>query len=227
MPADDGGSIDETHRRILAVIQPVLRKYGFGLAGGNAMKAHGLTHRPTRDINMFTMRAGAIKLAVPEVERALKNAGFGARATRGAEAALVGDWDDYNARWTVTAGEERVLLELALHDLISPPVLIADIGPVLTVEDLLAAKTLALVDRSGARDFWDVYEAMRQGWTPEQLIGLAWRLNPDDYDAAYFTEVLGNLADLDDFEFRQLGLSGRQVTDLRAAFEGQWPRRNG
>jgi hypothetical protein len=104
---------------------------------------------------------------------------------------------------------------------------LADPHQVRTVEDLLAAKTLALVDRSSARDFWDIYEAMLQGWTPEQLIGLAWQLNPDDYDAAYFTEVLDNLADLDDFEFRQLGLSGRQVADLRAAFERQWPRRNG
>lgn len=225
MAAEDGAPIDATHRRIIAVIQPVLEKYGFGLAGGNALRVHGLSHRQTRDINCFTQMQGVIKQAVPEVEAALRNAGFGARPTAGAGAGLVRDWADWNARWTVTAGERRVLLELSIHDLLSPPVVIADIGPVLTVEDVLASKTLAMVDRAAARDFVDVFEALRQGWTPEQLIALAWQLNPDDYDAEYFTQVPENLADLDDFEFEQYGLAPGQVKELREAFDRQWPSR--
>jgi hypothetical protein len=225
--ADDGAPIDETQRRIIAVIQPVLQRYGFGLAGGNALRVHGLSHRPTRDINMVTVREGAIRQAVPEVEAALRNAGFQARGTQGNMADIVPDWDDWNARWTVTAGERRVMLELSLHDLLNPPVIITDIGPVLTVEDVLSSKTLAMVDRAAARDFADVFEAMRQGWSPEQLIALAWQLNPDDYDAEYFTQVPGNLADLDDFEFEQCGLNTRQIKELRELFERQWPSRLG
>ncbi len=227
MAAGHGGVIDETHRRIIAVIQPVIERYGFGLAGGNALRVHGLSHRPTRDINMFTPTEGAVALAVPQVEAALRAAGFGARATGRDMTGIVRDWDDWTARWIVTAGERRVLLELSIHELLSPPVVITDIGPVLTVNDVLASKTLAMVDRAAARDFIDVSEAMRQGWSPEQLIALAWQLNPDDYDADYFTQVLPNLADLDDFEFTQYGLGDRQVKELRQLFEQQWPARQG
>lgn len=225
MTTDDGAPIDETHRRIISVIQPVLERYGFGLAGGNALRVHRLSHRPTRDINCFSERQGAIKQAVPEVEAALQNAGFEARATGGAGAGLIRDWDDWNARWTVTAGDRRVMLELGIHDLLSPPVVIADIGPVLTVQDVLASKTLAMVDRAAARDFADVFEVLKRGWTPEQLIALAWQLNPDDYDAAYFTQVPENLADLDDFEFEQYGLNPGQVKELRDLFQRLWPSR--
>jgi hypothetical protein len=227
MAADHDGAIDETHRRIIAVIQPVLERYGFGLAGGNALRVHGLSHRPTRDINVFTPTEGAVTQAVPEVERALRDAGFEARATGAAMSGLVRDWDEWTARWTVTAGERRVLLELSFHELLSPPVAITDVGPVLTVDDVLASKTLAMVDRAAARDFIDVAEAMRQGWSPEQLIALAWRLNPDDYHAGYFTQVLPNLADLDDFEFEQYGLNPGQVKELRELFERLWPSRQG
>jgi hypothetical protein len=225
MAAEHGAPIDETHRRIIAVIQPVLNRYGFGLAGGNALRVHGLSHRPTRDINMFTPTEGAVAQAVPQVEAALRNAGFDARATGREWAGSVRDWNDYTARWTVTAGERRVLLELSLHELLSPPVVITDIGPVLTVDDVLASKTLAMVDRAAARDFIDVFEAMQQGWSPEQLIALAWQLNSDDYDAGYFTQVRPNLADLDDFEFTQYGLDSGQVKELRELFEQRWPNR--
>jgi hypothetical protein len=227
VPADRGGALDEAHRRIIAVIQPVLGRYGFGLAGGNALRAHGLSLRPTRDINVFTPLEGAVPQAVPEVEKALRNAGFEVRATTPPAAGLVRDWDQWNARWTVTAGGRRVLLELSCHELLGPPVVIADIGPVLAVDDVLASKTLALVDRAAARDFIDVFEAMRQGWTPEQLIALAWQLNPDDYDAAFFTQVPENLDDLDDFEFEQYGLNSGQVEELRELFQQSWPSRQG
>lgn len=174
---------------------------------------------------MFTPTEGAVALAVPQVEAALQAAGFEARATECDMAGMVRDWRDWTARWTVTAGDRRVMLELAIHERLSPPVVIADISPVLGVEDVLSSKTLAMVDRAAARDFIDIYEAMRHGWSPEQLIALAWELNSDDYPADYFTQVLPNLADLDDFEFTQYGLSDQHVKDLRQLFEQQWPAR--
>jgi predicted nucleotidyltransferase component of viral defense system len=218
-----GGAIDETHRRIIAVIQPVLKQYGFGLAGGNALRVHGLSSRPTRDINMFTAQEGVIAQAVPQVEAALREAGFEVRAR--AQTGLVRDGAEHVARWVVTAAGRRVLLELRLHDMMSQPIVVSNIGSVLDVEDVLAGKTLALVDRADARDFVDVFEAIRRGWSPEQLIALAWRLNAVDYDVEYFTEVLSNLADLDDFAFSQYGLSGGKLKDLRDTFENLWPSR--
>lgn len=226
MSDDRSGDIDQAHRLIISAIRPVLEQYGFGLAGGNALRVHGLSSRPTRDVNMFTSQDGAITRVVPKVEAALRAAGFGVQLA-GAhmrKVEFLPDVANYDARWIVTVGERRVLLEVALRDTLNPPTVIGDIGPVLGVDDVLASKTLALVDRADARDFADVFEAMRRGWSPERLIALAWRLNPADYDAEHFTEVRRNLAELDDFEFTKYGLSLQQVKELRELFR-QWPAR--
>ena len=224
MTTGNASAVEETHRRIIAVVEPVLSRRGFALAGGNALRAHGLSARPTRDINMFTARAGAITQAAPQVETALRAAGFAVQpaAAHTDLAGLVPDWADYDTRWIVTAGGQRVLLQLGFDERVGQPVLITGIGPVLGVEDVLGGKVLALVDRADARDFIDVAEAMRRGWSPEQLIALAWRLSPDDYDAEQFTQVPARLAGLDDFEFAQYGLDHRQVKELRELFTG-WP----
>lgn len=223
MAANPADAIDETHRRIIQVIRPVIEQYGFGLAGGNALRAHGLSSRPTRDINMATRTEGAISRALPRVEAALRAAGFDVRPTGTWMSEVVSDAADYTARLVVTAGGKRVLLELGVRDMLSPPAQMKNVGLVLNVEDVLASKTLALADRAAARDFIDVYEAMQQGWSPERLIALAWRLNPGDYDAASFTQVVPNLEELDDFEFSQYGLGPRQVKELRDTFRSRWP----
>jgi hypothetical protein len=70
----------------------------------------------------------------------------------------------------VTAGERRVLPELSLHDLLNPPGSIQDIGLVLNAEDVLVSKTLAIFCRAAVRGLVDVFEAMRRGWSPEQLM---------------------------------------------------------
>jgi hypothetical protein len=223
MADDQGGAIDEAHRRIITVIQPALEKYGFGLAGGNALRVHGLSTRPTRDVNMFTPREGALTRAVPEVEAALLAAGFKAEFdTRGG---LTRDYDDYDAQWLVTVDSRRIVLHLHVDETFPLPVVVSGIGPVHDAEAVLGGKVIALVIRADARDFVDVFEAMRRGWSPEALIGLVWRLNPHDYDAEYFTQVLPNLRQLGDFDFTQYGLSEQQVRELRDLFEKQWPAR--
>lgn len=240
MAADQRGVIDDDHRRIIAVIQPVLKQYRFALAGGNALRVHGLSTRETRDVNMHTSappQEVQIGRVAPLVETALLAAGFGVQRVPVPGSGIFPDADDYQARWNVTvssadqpeaflenpaASERRILLQLFVDELLSPPVDIPDLGLVLRVEDALAGKVAALATRADARDFIDVAEAMRRGWSPDDLIGLAMQQNPD-YDRPYFTQVRANLAALDDFEFtQQYGLSLKQVRELRELFE-QWP----
>ncbi|MGH3205939.1 MAG: nucleotidyl transferase AbiEii/AbiGii toxin family protein [Streptosporangiaceae bacterium] len=224
MAAGHGGAIDDAHRSIIEVIQPVLAKYGYGLAGGNALRVHGLSTRPTRDVNMFTSREGAVKPAVPEVEAALRAAGFDVEFdNRGGHFAR--DYDDYDAQWLVTVGDRRIVLHLHVDETFPQPVVISGVGPVHDKEAVLGGKVIALVIRADARDFADVFEAMEQGWSAEALIALAWQLNPHDYDADHFTGVLPNLRQLPDFDFIQYGMSGQQVKRLRDLFERQWPAR--
>lgn len=42
----------------------VAQRYGFALGGGHALIAHGIVHRPTEDIDLFTDRHGAVQAAV-------------------------------------------------------------------------------------------------------------------------------------------------------------------
>jgi len=229
MADEHGGAIDEideAHRRIIDTIQPVLAKYGYGLAGGNALRVHGLTSRPTRDVNMFSPREGAITPAVPEVEAALRAAGFAAEFdNRGGH--LWRDYDEYDAQWLVTVGGRRIVLHLHVDETFPLPAVVSGIGPVHDAEAVLGGKVISLIIRADARDFADVFEAMERGWSPEALIALAWRLNPDDYDAEYFTGVLPNLRQLPDFDFAQYGMSEQRVNKLRDLFEQQWPAREG
>jgi hypothetical protein len=228
MTDDPSGVIDAAHRQIIAAIQPVLAQYGFGLAGGNALQALGLSDRPTRDVNMFTPDQSAIRQVMPLVERALRDAGFDARLSQGDDqiAHAVRDAADWHAEWIVIVDGRRILLHLGFHELLSPPAPVGDIGPVLDIRDVLGEKVLALTDRLDARDFIDVFRAMQKGWSPERLIDLAWRVNPQDYAADDFTRVLPALAEIDDFEFTQYGLSAGQVAELRERFQ-QWPVRSG
>lgn len=50
--------------------------YGFALAGGNALAAHGLLSRPTQDIDLFTPTAGGTGQVVDAVRAALTADGY-------------------------------------------------------------------------------------------------------------------------------------------------------
>ncbi|HEY2552316.1 MAG TPA: hypothetical protein VGI64_17245 [Streptosporangiaceae bacterium] len=70
------GGLDEYHEGIVRVVPPVLEQDGFALAGGNALRAHGLTTRSTQDVNLFSDRERGVVNVTSKVELALRNAGY-------------------------------------------------------------------------------------------------------------------------------------------------------
>ena len=71
-----------------AVIELALRAagaYGFALAGGNALAAHGLLSRPTQDIDLFTPVAGGTGQVIGAVQDALTVEGYAVRVVRAAD----------------------------------------------------------------------------------------------------------------------------------------------
>lgn len=42
------------HRKVAAIALGAAAGYGFALGGGNALLAHGVTTRPTQDVDLFT-----------------------------------------------------------------------------------------------------------------------------------------------------------------------------
>ena len=215
--------LNELHRRVATVALRVATRHGFALGGGNALIAHGLTTRPTQDVDLFTNEETGVEAAANSVETALREAGFD--ADREDEADGLSDvfegMDEGLAEWTVTDRDgQRMMLQMAYFDRTAQPVPM-DVGPVLSLEDVVGGKVCALASRAEPRDYIDTAAALKQ-YSIDQVISLARRLDPglDDRD---FADAARRLDRWGDSIFAPFGLSAADIAALRAAFR-DWPR---
>ncbi len=143
-----------------------LEAYGFCLADGYAVHAHGLVERPSEDIDLFTSRAHIAEFpqAVLTAVRAFESSGLSVNT----ELAI----DEFARLW-VADGSERSKVELGVDWRAHPPMQLS-IGPVLHVEDAVANKVCALFSRALVRDFIDVHDRVRR----PVAAGLATRHRP-------------------------------------------------
>src|SRR5918997_1584556 len=117
--------MEPRHQRIAEIALAAGGPYGFALAGGYAVRAHGMGNRPSADVDLFTdwhLRAD-FPTAVEHIIRALEEAGF---------VVILALRHDTFARLLITDGSslEPEKLELSADWRAHPPVKI-DIGPVL------------------------------------------------------------------------------------------------
>jgi Nucleotidyl transferase AbiEii toxin, Type IV TA system len=215
--------IDELQREIAVIALRAAARYGFALAGGNALIAHGIVDRPTEDVDLFSDQEAGVAAAARAVEAALHEAGF--RADRRDTSEGLGDifygMGEEFAEWIITApGGQETMLQMAYFDRIHGPVTM-DVGPVLDLEDLAGSKVCALASRVEPRDFVDTAAALRH-YTADQLIGFARRLDSglDDRDFAAAGRQLDRMPD---GVFARYGLGPQDVAWLRAQFAA-WPR---
>ncbi|MDQ1106620.1 nucleotidyl transferase AbiEii/AbiGii toxin family protein [Nocardioides zeae] len=170
-PDLERAAFEQIQQRVAAVALRSAAASGFALAGAGAIRAHGVTDRPTQDVDLFTTQTdpAAFSAAVDEVVAGLGNEGFQVAALRRL---------DGFARLQVlapptpaTTEEHRpggpedpsglvVEVDLGIDWRAHPPVTL-DVGPVLALEDAVANKVLALYSRGEVRDYLDV-DAIRQ-----------------------------------------------------------------
>lgn len=170
-PDPERAAFEQIQQRVAAVALRSAAASGFALAGAGAIRAHGVTDRPTQDVDLFTTQTdpAAFSAAVDEVVAGLGNEGFQVAALRRL---------DGFARLQVlapptpaTTEEHRpggpedpsglvVEVDLGIDWRAHPPVTL-DVGPVLALEDAVANKVLALYSRGEVRDYLDV-DAIRQ-----------------------------------------------------------------
>jgi hypothetical protein len=204
--------MDPRHERIAEIALGAGGRYGFALAGGYAVSAHGMGDRPSGDVDLFTdwqMRADFPR-AVDAVVDALTSEGF--------EVAEVIRNDTF-ARLLLSdgTGAEPDKLELSADWRAHPPVLLK-VGPVLHPDDAVANKMIALYGRAAARDFLDVDVAIESGlYVRERLLELA-EAADSGFDRIRFAEALGVLADITDTDFDMYGLSTGQLSAMRDRF---------
>jgi hypothetical protein len=81
-------AVSDLHRQVAAIALAAAARHGFAL-GGNALLAHGLTTRPTQDVDLFTDQEDGVETAAAAVEVALAAAGL--RPQRQEDAAGLAD----------------------------------------------------------------------------------------------------------------------------------------
>ena len=144
-----------TQRDVTRIALGALTDTGFALAGGSAVREHGITTRPTEDVDLFTSHpdADAFSAAVGMVIDALRDAGYQVTQTRTAE---------QFARLHITSvSKASVIVDMGVDWRMNQPTPL-DIGPVLSLEDAVGNKVAALFSRGEPRDYLDV-DAIR-GW---------------------------------------------------------------
>jgi len=115
--------------------------HGFALAGGNALVAHGIVQRPTKDVDLFSNEAGGPGAVTAAVQAALEAAGYQVLVTRPPELSH-GEF----SQMVVRRGDDSMQLDMARDWRKWPPVQL-DVGPVLHLDDAVSSKVSAMVGR--------------------------------------------------------------------------------
>ena len=139
----------------------------FLLAGGLALVAHGLTDRPTEDLDAFTCRDGDVSRARSAFEKVALAQGWQIEELQSSETFV---------RLRVI-GEESLLVDIALDSPPGLPSAMTILGPTFAPAELAARKLLALADRAMPRDFADVY-ALRHLQDRDAILAMAQSLDP-------------------------------------------------
>lgn len=208
--------MDPFHERLARVALDAADSYGFALAGGYAIQAHGFLNRMSSDVDIFASSRAEFDFeqAVDVVVEAYREAGLDADIeVRGASF----------ARLNVRSDEEIAKVELGVDWRENEPVRLA-VGPVLHADDAVANKMCALFGRAEVRDFVDAAAILASGrYTEDELLSLAADHDPG-FDRSWFAEALAAIDRLPDSLFRPYGLDPSDVAAIRERMSG-WASR--
>ncbi|MFE6175155.1 nucleotidyl transferase AbiEii/AbiGii toxin family protein [Streptomyces sp. NPDC056464] len=199
-------------RHLLTDVLTIGAPYPLVLAGGYAVRAHGLMPQASREAAM----EGPLEVATetPEpMDRVAAVVGTGLTERGWLVRPL--ETDPLSARLLVTGveGAEEHPVDLLKETLWHPPVT-TDLGPALSLEDLIGTKVRALTDRGTARDLTDVYTAAAH-WSFPDLEEQGRRHAWDEFDPADLQSRLEATELLDDREFTARGVPEESVPALR------------
>ncbi|MFE6054555.1 hypothetical protein ACFQ6N_27690 [Kitasatospora sp. NPDC056446] len=201
--------------RLAALAAPVCRRYGLALAGGHALRGHGVAACAQDGLTLATGTAD-----LPEVADALaeayRAAGGGVAERQGTprlrqltvRLALGGRSHSVELR-KEPLGHRPVLLDLGAPGPDEPPVVL----PAVALEDAAALTTALLVDRGMPRDLIDVH-ALTGDYREGELLALAGELDPD-FQPAGLADRLETLAEAADGRFRARGVPAEAVGGLK------------
>lgn len=139
------------------------REEGFFLTGGGALAGFYLQHRPTDDLDLFTLDAEAFERAHHTLLDAVAALGGKAVARQTSPAFH---------RYVVTRGDESVVVDLVLERVVqlSPEKRETDGIRLDPPQEILANKLTALASRAEIRDLVDVMKMERAGYNLDEAL---------------------------------------------------------
>jgi hypothetical protein len=186
--------------------------YGFVLAGGYALQAHGFGRRESDDIDLFTNDPGHFAEAVDQLVTAYRSAGLQVEVTR-----QVASF----ARIVVTDGDASAKADLGVDYRLLPPAT-TDVGPVLAEADAVGSKVGALYSRLEPRDLIDIQAVLdSHRYSTHALLALADQREVTPLDRGVFAGQLAAGSRLPDAGFQQYGATPELIARIRATAR-QW-----
>jgi hypothetical protein len=130
--------LDGDHALLVEAALPVCAQYGLAVAGGYAMKAHGLVERPSEDVDFATAASVSLEEIMSALADAYSKAGYDV------EVLAVDDRRGHLLVRFPVSGAYRVDV---LKEPLNYPLAMMEFGPVIALPDAVALKMGALHDR--------------------------------------------------------------------------------
>ncbi|MGW0862283.1 hypothetical protein [Streptomyces sp. NPDC002611] len=198
--------VTEPRNRLVGDLLAVGEKYSLVLSGGYAVLAHGLVERAGPDVDVATEDPAGMEVVADAVRAGLVGRGWLVQ-TR--------ETEPLSAQFLVTDAATEREYDVGVHKevLWRPPVL-TELGPALSLDDLVGTRVRDLADRGLARDLVDVHAAAARFSHPE-LEELGRRHAPDTFDLTDLQARLTGTDWIDDRAFTVHGLEVSAVAGLR------------
>lgn len=203
----DGGD-RALQERIIRVALPAAQQYGFAIAGGHVLRLHGVIDRMSEDVDMFTNSVSTQEFALA------RTAVIDALRADDLTVEIDERRGPQFARLFVSDHERTTKLELG-YDWRGSETTMLPVGPVLSREDSVATKALALWGRTAAKDAIDVNAYLASGeFTPDQILYLA-----HEHDAGFlptdFARSLRRVVALSDSDYAIYGADPHATNEIR------------
>lgn len=193
------------HRILVDTVLPICTKYGLAIAGGYAIKAHGLVDRPSEDIDFATAASTSTDEIMAALAKAYQDAGHNVEVL---------DVDARKGHLLVTlrrGGTYRVDL---LKEPLNHPVAWMEFGPVIALADAVALKMGALHDRAMPRDLLDMHGAASH-FTTTEMVALCRAALGEDFSLETLRDQLDFAATYPEEAFARYGSTPERIADAK------------
>ncbi|MED7953637.1 hypothetical protein [Streptomyces sp. BE303] len=204
---------DPAQLRLAELARPVCDRTGLALAGGHALRAHGVPACPQDGLTLVADGTTDLPQAAAELAATYRAAGGGVAERPGTPR-----MEQLSVR--LTLGGRSHAVELRKEPLGHRPVRVGLGGPeaplavtAVALEDAAALTTALLADRALPRDLIDVH-ALTAWYREGELLALATALDAD-FQPAVLADRLETLAEAADGRFRARGCPAEEVDALK------------